>query len=372
MCCNWLWCCKEPGKNGALCVFMFQVKYATMKHVKRRVGPYWVDACYQCSKCTNLKKWRLISADKTGTLTTNQMSVSRMFIFDKIEGSDISVHEFEITGSTYEPIGEVFQRGQKIKGSEFDALQEIATICIMCNDSAIDFNEFKQAFEKVGEATETALIVLAEKINPYALSKTGLDRRGSAIVCRGDMETKWKKVFAYIYLIRYYFCKHLNVRINWNVFAQLVSRNSPSSSPETGNPCPATASHWSPLVLEMDQRCSARVLQKVYWIVALTSVSEPRRSQWLSQSWTRFSKLPVDMVVVVTPSDAWLLPPLTAQWSPTIWPWTTPPNSTSMKWTWLSLVSSVCWILHVRKSSIPLFAADKLVSVSLSSLVTTR
>lgn len=54
----------------------------------------------------------------------------------------------------------------------------------MCNDSAIDFNEFKQAFEKVGEATETALIVLAEKMNPFAVPKHGLDRRASAIVVR--------------------------------------------------------------------------------------------------------------------------------------------------------------------------------------------
>jgi len=137
----------------------------------------------------------VICSDKTGTLTTNQMSVSRMFIFDRIEGSDISVNEFEITGSTYEPIGEVFQRGQKVKAGDFEALQEIATICVMCNDSAIDFNEFKQAFEKVGEATETALIVLAEKMNPYNLGKTGLDRRGTAIVVRQDMETKWKKEF---------------------------------------------------------------------------------------------------------------------------------------------------------------------------------
>ncbi|XP_046390220.1 calcium-transporting ATPase sarcoplasmic/endoplasmic reticulum type isoform X2 [Ischnura elegans] len=137
----------------------------------------------------------VICSDKTGTLTTNQMSVSRMFIFEKIEGNDSSFHEFEITGSTYEPIGDVYLKGTKVKSSEFDTLHEMGTICIMCNDSAIDFNEFKNAFEKVGEATETALIVLAEKMNPFNVSKTGLDRRTTAIVVRQDIETKWKKEF---------------------------------------------------------------------------------------------------------------------------------------------------------------------------------
>lgn len=137
----------------------------------------------------------VICSDKTGTLTTNQMSVSRMFIFEKIEGGDSSFLEFEITGSTYEPIGDVYLKGQKIKAAEFDALHELGTICVMCNDSAIDFNEFKQAFEKVGEATETALIVLAEKMNPFNVPKSGLDRRSAAIIVRQEVETKWKKEF---------------------------------------------------------------------------------------------------------------------------------------------------------------------------------
>ena len=138
----------------------------------------------------------VICSDKTGTLTTNQMSVSRMFVFKDIEESGVpSLYEFEITGSTYEPVGDVFLNGQKVKASDFEVLHEIGTICLMCNDSAIDFNDYKQAFEKVGEATETALIVLAEKLNPYNISKMGLDRRGSAIVARQDMDTKWKKEF---------------------------------------------------------------------------------------------------------------------------------------------------------------------------------
>ena len=132
----------------------------------------------------------VICSDKTGTLTTNMMSVCKMFTFQ----NEKEFEEFEITGSTYEPIGDVYQHGRKIKGSEFNALEEISTICIMCNDSAIDFNEYKNAFEKVGEATETALIVLAEKINPYDASKSG-GRLDSAKAVRKDMETKWKKEF---------------------------------------------------------------------------------------------------------------------------------------------------------------------------------
>ncbi|XP_030081196.1 calcium-transporting ATPase sarcoplasmic/endoplasmic reticulum type isoform X2 [Drosophila hydei] len=137
----------------------------------------------------------VICSDKTGTLTTNQMSVSRMFIFDKVEGNDSSFLEFELTGSTYEPIGELFLGGQRVKASDYDTLAELSTICIMCNDSAIDYNEFKQAFEKVGEATETALIVLAEKLNSFNVNKSGLDRRSAAIAARGEIETKWKKEF---------------------------------------------------------------------------------------------------------------------------------------------------------------------------------
>uniref|UniRef100_H2ZGA7 Calcium-transporting ATPase n=1 Tax=Ciona savignyi TaxID=51511 RepID=H2ZGA7_CIOSA len=97
----------------------------------------------------------VICSDKTGTLTTNQMSVCRVAAF----------HEFKISGSTYEPIGEVMKNGDTIKSSDYDALIELSTICALCNDSSLDYNE--GIYEKVGEATETALTVLCEKMNVF-------------------------------------------------------------------------------------------------------------------------------------------------------------------------------------------------------------
>lgn len=87
----------------------------------------------------------VICSDKTGTLTTNMMSVCKLFVFE----SHTELNEFEISGSTYEPIGDVFQHGRKVKGCDTVALEELSTICVMCNDSAIDFNEYKHAFERL-------------------------------------------------------------------------------------------------------------------------------------------------------------------------------------------------------------------------------
>uniref|UniRef100_A0A665WI06 Calcium-transporting ATPase n=1 Tax=Echeneis naucrates TaxID=173247 RepID=A0A665WI06_ECHNA len=109
----------------------------------------------------------VICSDKTGTLTTNQMSVCRMFTINKAEGDSCSLSEFTITGSTYAPEGEVYQDGKPVRCSQNDALVELATICALCNDSSLDFNEVKGVYEKVGEATETALTCLVEKMNVF-------------------------------------------------------------------------------------------------------------------------------------------------------------------------------------------------------------
>jgi len=136
----------------------------------------------------------VICSDKTGTLTTNQMSVCRMFVFDD-NAKKPEVQHFDISGTTYEPKGDVFLNGKQVKSADYDALVELATIAAMCNDSSVDFNEAKGFYEKVGEATETALTVLVEKMNVYSQDKAGLKPKDLGTLCNQHMTNLWKKDF---------------------------------------------------------------------------------------------------------------------------------------------------------------------------------
>ncbi|XP_047665155.1 sarcoplasmic/endoplasmic reticulum calcium ATPase 1 isoform X2 [Tachysurus fulvidraco] len=137
----------------------------------------------------------VICSDKTGTLTTNQMSVCRMFVVDKADDSHCSLHEFTITGSTYAPEGQVLKADKPVRCAEYDGLVELATICSMCNDSSLDFNEAKGVYEKVGEATETALTTLVEKMNVFSTDLTSISKVERAGVCNGVIRNLMKKEF---------------------------------------------------------------------------------------------------------------------------------------------------------------------------------
>ncbi|ESO06416.1 hypothetical protein HELRODRAFT_106126 [Helobdella robusta] len=137
----------------------------------------------------------VICSDKTGTLTTNQMSVCRLFIFNKTSENQFGTVQFDVTGSTYAPEGELYQAGKPARACDYDGLVELATICSLCNDSSVDFNESKGMFEKVGEATETALTVLVEKLNPYNLDKSGLKQKELGTYCNQNIQAMWKKEF---------------------------------------------------------------------------------------------------------------------------------------------------------------------------------
>uniref|UniRef100_A0A2I3M5G5 Calcium-transporting ATPase n=1 Tax=Papio anubis TaxID=9555 RepID=A0A2I3M5G5_PAPAN len=137
----------------------------------------------------------VICSDKTGTLTTNQMSVCRMFVVAEADAGSCLLHEFTISGTTYTPEGEVRQGNLPVRCGQFDGLVELATICALCNDSALDYNEAKGVYEKVGEATETALTCLVEKMNVFDTDLQALSRVERAGACNAVIKQLMRKEF---------------------------------------------------------------------------------------------------------------------------------------------------------------------------------
>uniref|UniRef100_A0A3Q1GVP3 Calcium-transporting ATPase n=1 Tax=Acanthochromis polyacanthus TaxID=80966 RepID=A0A3Q1GVP3_9TELE len=137
----------------------------------------------------------VICSDKTGTLTTNQMCVTKMFIIDKVDGESVSLGQFDISGSKYTPEGEVTRNGSLVKCGQYDGLVELATICALCNDSSLDYNESKGIYEKVGEATETALSCLVEKMNVFNTEVRGLSKVERANACCTVIKQLMRKEF---------------------------------------------------------------------------------------------------------------------------------------------------------------------------------
>lgn len=73
-----------------------------------------------------------------------------MFVFENVEGATPSTHEFEITGSTYAPQGDIYKNGTRVKCADYESLHELATICALCNDSSVDYNDVSMIIEMCG------------------------------------------------------------------------------------------------------------------------------------------------------------------------------------------------------------------------------
>lgn len=115
----------------------------------------------------------VICSDKTGTLTTNQMSVTRFGVFQS-QGLLSNFEEYQVEGTSFAPQGDIkdgsgkTQCGLNKKGSSFDAL---ATICSVCNDSQISVDD-NGTYTALGQPTEAALKVLVEKLGHHDASLT--------------------------------------------------------------------------------------------------------------------------------------------------------------------------------------------------------
>jgi Ca2+ transporting ATPase len=130
----------------------------------------------------------VICSDKTGTLTTNQMSVSDFFVV----GKNKELVKFEVTGDTFAPIGDVTQDGNATNPSSHPAVVELANICSLCNESSVEY--VNGTYNKIGEPTETALVVLVEKLNVTNAKVENLSKEARALACNKDIRKDNEKL----------------------------------------------------------------------------------------------------------------------------------------------------------------------------------
>ena len=98
----------------------------------------------------------VICTDKTGTLTKNEMTVTRLFV---------GMETFEVTGDGYHPVGLIYRAHDVPSGLTQSALphgvRELLMAAVLCNGAILRKDE--NAWSFIGDPTEGALLVAAAK-----------------------------------------------------------------------------------------------------------------------------------------------------------------------------------------------------------------
>ncbi len=120
--------------------------------------------------CTNI-----ICSDKTGTITTNEMSCVELVL--PVTQNEMTKHS--VSGITYAPIGEITPAVNFSKSST--QLRMASSIASLCNASSIEYDSNQSKYIRVGEPTEASLKVLVEKIGlPDAAEQDSLKAKRSS------------------------------------------------------------------------------------------------------------------------------------------------------------------------------------------------
>ncbi len=96
----------------------------------------------------------VICSDKTGTITTGEMTVKQIFCDNKL---------FEISGAGYEATGEFLYDDKKVDVQKNNSLNLLLKAGTLCNDSKIERKGTDNEYSIKGTPTEAALLITSAK-----------------------------------------------------------------------------------------------------------------------------------------------------------------------------------------------------------------
>lgn len=109
----------------------------------------------------------VICSDKTGTLTKNEMTATRLYL-----GGEV----LTVSGEGYAPVGEIRWNGEPTNGTPHPGLTALLQAGVLCNGAELRLEAL--AWQVLGDPTEGALLVVAAKTG---LSKADLDRENPVL-----------------------------------------------------------------------------------------------------------------------------------------------------------------------------------------------
>ncbi len=98
---------------------------------------------------------KVIAADKTGTITKNEIIVQKIYVEDTL---------YEVDGEGYEPKGDFFLKNKKLDPKKHADIMLVGEISAFCANAHVMFSPEDDIWKVTGDPTEAAMLVLAQKL----------------------------------------------------------------------------------------------------------------------------------------------------------------------------------------------------------------
>jgi magnesium-transporting ATPase (P-type) len=105
----------------------------------------------------------VICTDKTGTITKGEMTVTKIWVDDKV---------IQVSGVGYMPVGDFAIDGRILKKDESAGLEKLLEICALCNSAKVEPpSDINRSWSVIGDPTDGALLIATLKygLNPQKL-----------------------------------------------------------------------------------------------------------------------------------------------------------------------------------------------------------